>query len=331
MSQLALPVSRIPARTRELDLGEAKVHHMPDWGGYDDPRRLAVIRQLAMMRGRDPRIAKLAVSILRKAGAKPREYDKQAAALLKWVQNPDNCYYVNEPGERIQDPIYTIKAGHGDCDDQVILLCTLFEAIRLPWRLVISGRRHDNGEKIRYIEGAPYTEGIAEWSHIYCMVGTPPFSPKRWYFCETTVQGVPLGWDVISGDHRYLPEMVKTPSGPAMVLGAPRAPLGHRPARLPPPSRRSPAYAMAYGDAISSAVGSSIAEEIEEEDDPLSLRKIMPAVLTGVVVAVSTTLALDLIRGEGIWKENGPLHRRLTGVFRNAAPSIYLGTGMVKT
>jgi hypothetical protein len=67
------------------------------------------------MRGRDPRIAKLALKVIRQSGAKPREYEKQAAALLKWVQDPKNCYYINEPGERLQDPIYTIKVKHGDC------------------------------------------------------------------------------------------------------------------------------------------------------------------------------------------------------------------------
>ena len=125
-----LPVEQLPARLKALDLAGTEVHHLPDWKGYEDPKRLAIIRHIAMMRGRDPRIASLAVDIIKKAKAKPRQYKKQAAALLKWVQDPKNIYYVNEPGERLQDPIFTIKQGWGDCDDQVMVLCALFESIR---------------------------------------------------------------------------------------------------------------------------------------------------------------------------------------------------------
>jgi hypothetical protein len=111
-----LPVHELNTSANELNLGSAKVYHLPDWHKLSHPERLGVMRQIAKMRGRDPRIAKLALSIIRRSGAKPRQYEKQASALLKWVQNPKNCYYINEPGERLQDPIYTIKVKHGDCD-----------------------------------------------------------------------------------------------------------------------------------------------------------------------------------------------------------------------
>jgi hypothetical protein len=175
-----------------------------------DVERLAFIRKIVLRRGRDPRIAKLCVDIFRKASVKPRDYKGQAAALLAWVQNPKNFYYVNEPAERLQDPIYSIRTKHGDCDDAAILLCTLFESVRLPWKLVLSGRDRYNGQKVRYVEGNRRNMSAA-WTHIYCAVGTPPFAPKKWYFCEPTVQGVPLGWDVIDGDHSVLPEMAGIP------------------------------------------------------------------------------------------------------------------------
>lgn len=240
---MRLPVDKLSTTTKELNMGSAKVYHLPNWHDMTHPERLEVMRQIALMRGRDPRMAKLALSIIRKSGAKPREYEKQAAALLKWVQDPKNCYYINEPGERLQDPIYTLKVKHGDCDDMSLLLCCLFESVNLPWRYVLSGRQQ--GKKIRHIEGAPVPQGVG-WAHVYCMVGTPPFNPNRWYFCEPTVQGVPLGWDVVSGDSKYLPEMRKR-GGPQAVMRAPKAPFGFRPPPLPPASRRSPAYAMVYG------------------------------------------------------------------------------------
>lgn len=117
-----LPVDQLKSTIKELDLGETKVYHLPNWDNMSHPDRLGVIRKIAEMRGRDPRISKLAVSIVKRAGAKPREYEKQAAAILRWVQNPANCYYANEPGERLQDPIYTLEAGHGDCLPENTLL-----------------------------------------------------------------------------------------------------------------------------------------------------------------------------------------------------------------
>jgi hypothetical protein len=644
-----LPVEQLPARLNALDLAGTEVHHLPDWKGYEDPKRLQIIRHIAMMRGRDPRIASLAVDIIRKAKVKPRDYKGQAAALLKWVQDPKNVYYVNEPGERLQDPIFTIKQGWGDCfaedtlvlradmelvpiqdvkvgdriwgrdrwsavvntwekgklavtevclnngsvmrltgehkvyvkscekhgpacpdivkvrtnckdrefswvrirvaqltegmeilqpdqieqptaerwvdsegawllgafiaegwaeeyramvsgkdghrkeatkhrakayaesqgwstrwdekylainsreavafvaecgkgalnkripqrvlregdlealdeglrldastnsrgngwtlgtvsstlavqyrvlqrmlgrststklvtdhggfgnnpiyrvgvrnptknqdrrlrvqaihrevnevpcydiatddhyvylpeadatvsncDDQILVLTALFESIRLPWKLVLGGTR--NGKKIRFIEGSTFPKGC-KWAHIYCMVGTPPFKPTKWYYCETTVQGVPLGWDVISGHKSYLPEMDTTYRGKPRIVKLKRASRRFRSRPLPAADRTSPAYQMAYGgfqpsqqstdygqsalSPIGAAVGASMATEIEPSDwswDPkwtpeqkaqatlLDVKKILPAVITGVVISVGTQLILDWVR-----------------------------------
>ncbi len=321
-----LPVEQLPARLAALDLAGTEVHHLPDWKGYEDPKRLQIIRHIAMMRGRDPRIANLAVEIIKKAKVKPRDYKGQAAALLKWVQDPKNIYYVNEPGERLQDPIFTIKQGWGDCDDQVLVLTAFFESIRLKWKLVLGGTC--NGKKVRHIEGQPFSRGC-KWAHIYAMVGTPPFRPTKWYYCETTVQGVPLGWDVVSGHKSYLPEMDTSYRGRPRVVKVKRAPRKFRPRKLPSAERRSPAYAMAYGGFIPSAksnpygqsalspigaaVGASMATEMEDGRnswawDPdwtpeqkakatlIDVKKILPAVITGVVISVSTQLLLDYIR-----------------------------------
>lgn len=307
------PIHAIPTSAQALDLGSAKVYHLPNWENLSHPERLAVIRQLAMQRGRDPRIAQLATRIIRKSRAKPREYKKQAAALLKWVQNPKNVYYINEPGERLQDPIYTIKQRYADCDDMAALLCALFESVGLPWKLVLSGRGPQG--KTRYIEGEPVPQGV-HWSHIYCMVGDQPFRPSTWYFAEPTVDGVPLGWDVISGDHRYLPEMTKPSQGPPRIASAPKK-VGMRPNRskLPPLKNRSPAYDLAYGSTsalVSGSVGASIAEmEMQGKDAKIDWAKLGIAVVTGVLVSVGTSIALDWVRGKGIWEGKGDVLTRV--------------------
>lgn len=331
-----LPVKQLRTGAKEMDLGDAKVFHLPDWNKLSHPQRLAVLRQIAMMRARDPRIAKLAVSIFKASGVQPRKYDQQAAALLQWVQNPKNVYYVNEAGERLQDPIHTIKIGHGDCDDQVLLLTCLFESVGLPWKLVLSGTGPSG--KVRYIEGEKVPSGV-RWTHIYCMVGTPAFNPTTWYFCETTIQGVPLGWDVISGDHSYLPEMGGAKGAAVRVVTPNPAPHHHKPAPLPPKSRQSPAYSVAYSGAFSDAYGSAygspyggaadvasglvggtvggyMADEVLDDgldrkpSGGIDVRRWAEAIATGVLVSVATQLALDHIRGTGLWAGKGTVFQR---------------------
>lgn len=196
-------------RANPIDLDGAshypKVWHLPEWKKGDDKQRIAVLREISMRSGRDPRFATLAINIFKSKGIQPRDYKGQARALLKWVQH--NIYYVNEPSERLQDPVYTLKVGYGDCDDMAILLATLYESVRLEWRFVLSGKV---GKKsTRWIEGTPLPKG-GVWSHIYLLVGYPPFQPHKWQFAEPTLRGVDLGWDIIESMKKgetILPEM----------------------------------------------------------------------------------------------------------------------------
>jgi len=199
----ALPV---PPEARPVPLDTPKVHHLPSWAGMSDPQRLAFLRRIVSHAGRDPRIATLAVKIMREAGVEPRSYKQQAAAILKWVQR--NIYYVNEPGERLQDPLYTLRVGYGDCDDMALLLASLYESLRLPWKFVLSGVMPRTKEKVRYEEGSGAPAPNAMWSHIYLKVGWPPFTPSKWEYAEPTLKSAPLGWDVVSAHGpAAIPEM----------------------------------------------------------------------------------------------------------------------------
>jgi hypothetical protein len=208
-------------RANQIKLENPTTYHLPDWDGYKDPKKLALMRQIVLQYGRDPRVAQLAVNICRQNGVKPREYRKQAACLLKWVQ--DNIYYVNEPGERLQSPFYTLKSGLGDCDDLAILLCSLFECVRLPWKLVITAPTRMGIQ--RYIEGDPNYRKLP-YSHIYCCVGNRPFNPTSWEFCEPTMS-VPLGWDIVKAQNdpqarQYLPELGSVDMGGIVGTGMTR-------------------------------------------------------------------------------------------------------------
>ena len=224
-------IGAFPARRVDLDKG-VKVHHLPTWKSKDDPVRIKALREIALTAGRDPRMATLAVAIVRGdasawggqiAGAKPRDTRGQSALLLKWVQG---LYYVNEPGERLQDPLYTVQVGYGDCDDLAMLLGALCESLRIPWRFVLSGRS-PGGKTVRWIEGQRRKR--AKWAHIYIAIGDRPFQPKRWAFAEPTVRGVPLGWDVVKATNAsgkvVLPELAGIPldmgeANPALILKA---------------------------------------------------------------------------------------------------------------
>lgn len=269
---------QIGAKVNPIELPGPKTYHIEGWSGMRDEKRLNIIRQVALRRGRDPRIATLVLQIIREAGCQPREYVKQAAALLRWVQDPKNCYYVNEPGERLQDPLYTLRVKYGDCDDMALLLCAMFESIKLEWKLVISGRQRISNKKVRHIEGG-YMPQQVQWAHIYCMVGDRPFTPQKWFFCEPTLNKAPLGWDVVAGSTSALPEMGGAGLG-----------------------------STGLGDGMASGAGSAVASSLEESATsgrPVSWKNIGIAVLTGVATSVTAQIILEQ------WREKRAEQRRL--------------------
>lgn len=303
---LGTPAIELP-RTQK---GSDTVYHLSEWKYLTHPQRLSVMREIAQRRGRDHTIARRAVAIVGTA-AQPREYRKQAAALLKWVQNPRNCYYANEAGERLQDPLYTLKAKHGDCDDLCLLLASFYESIALPWRFVLSGL-DSRGNKVRYIEGDAVPPGC-RWTHIYLMVGIPVFNPRYWYFAEPTIQGVPLGWDVLQGDRGFLPELEKY-TGPQRVMPSPLAGPWHRRSRqkdMPEALQEE-----LYGSALVGTVAGSVASTVEDEG--FDWKRIGVGIMTGVAVAVGTQLTLDWIRGTGVWQGKGPVTARLNSFLEGA-------------
>ena len=249
-----------------------KLYHLKNWDTLSDPKRLDIISEIIMGEGRDPSIAELVVKILRSNNVAPRDYKKQAGVLLKWVQ--DKIYYVNEPGERLQSPKYTLKRGFGDCDDMAIVLCSFYESIGLPWKLVLSG--NDKGKKVRHIQGQPIKTGIG-WAHIYCMVGNQPFNPTIWFYAEPTIRGVPLGWDVVSSNSNALPELLSPQYG---SLGVPTRPM----------SFISVGAGVSAGEAYS-----------HNQDDSYFLlskkvKEIILTVLIGTATAVLSEMTLQYVR-----------------------------------
>lgn len=191
-----------------------QVYEFRNWRNWSEEQRVKKIRQIAVEYGSNPQVREVAVRILKQAGVPPRGYRnwKAQKALLKWVQR--QIYYVNEPGEILQSPLYTLRVGYADCDDMAILLAALYQAVRLPFRFVLSGVKQ--GRPVRWVEGTRVPRGV-RWSHIYLQVGNQPFSATEWKFAEPTLQGAKLGWDVVQAQGQPLPEM----AGPAGYGAAP--------------------------------------------------------------------------------------------------------------
>jgi hypothetical protein len=206
------------------------VYHLPRWGKVGDVGRLKIIRKLIKGYGRDPRLRTMASGIIQGGRVAARDYLGQANAILVWART--SVQYLNEPGELLQSPWYSlgldrsgqkVRPASADCDDFVLLIGSLLESIRLPTRLVLSGST-PNGRKVRYIEGQGKPQRGVKWSHIYLMVGTPPFRPTQWTFLEPTLN-VPIGWEVVKdGQRGVLPEMagpygalVSTPTAPVVT------------------------------------------------------------------------------------------------------------------
>lgn len=269
------------ATMRPVELDTPKVHHIPEWDRMNDRERVAFLRKIAEPAGRDPRVRYLASQIV--AGVEQRDYRGQADALLRWIHA--NIKYLNEPGEILQDVLYTLKVKHADCDDMALLLAAFCESLRLPWRFVLSGLDKYTGEKKRWIEGTPFPAGV-QMAHIYVVVGWPPYKPTAWAYAEPTIKGVPLGWDVVQAANGQKA---------ATIAGA-----------LPGTNTVLPELAGDHNLGSAGSTGGTLTaallgESAAQDTDGIGFnwRSIFTAIIVGTAVGVGTELVLGLVRGRG--------------------------------
>lgn len=176
---------------------------LADWSYRSPAERMAFLRSVVEDAAQDTRIRAFAVAILSAGGFVARDYETHARLLFAWVQQ--SIKYVPEEGEILQDPRKTLELGFGDCDDQVILLATLFAAVGLPFRFVLAGhaplrspwRAVKTAQPVRWIEGTRCP--TADWKHIYLAVGWPVHAPAHWAWVDPSEKDAPFGWDVFSG------------------------------------------------------------------------------------------------------------------------------------
>lgn len=168
------------------------VYEVKGWARWNDKQKVGYLRRLAEGYGDDPALRAVTAHVLQTRGCPPRNYPEQARHLLAWVQ--DTIYYTNESNEQIQSPWRTLHWKNGDCDDQAILLAAMCQSIALPWRFALAGTVR--GRPARWVEGQSYPRGLKA-THIYVVIGWPPFAPTTWASAEPTIRGLPLGHDVV--------------------------------------------------------------------------------------------------------------------------------------
>ncbi len=131
------------------------------------------LRSLVYTGALEPMVRQTAVDLVRSA---PRDaHWERLSRLHRFVR--DAVPYHREPIETFQAPTMTLLQG-GDCDDHVLLLCSLAWALRYPFDVVPIGDWNDP-------------------SHYTSRLGSPPDdSPTgdvntRWASFETTIDAVP--------------------------------------------------------------------------------------------------------------------------------------------
>lgn len=70
--------------------------------------------------------------LVRKWSIQPRELRKLAEGVQRLVQ--ENVSYLREHPETYQHPVRTLALHAGDCDDMVILVCSLLRSAKIPCR-----------------------------------------------------------------------------------------------------------------------------------------------------------------------------------------------------
>jgi hypothetical protein len=276
-------------------------------GGWDRLRpqdHVARLRGIVEEYADDPRMRWTVANMLQKAGIPTREYKKQAAYLLRWVQ--DKIYYTNEPGEQIQSPWRTLAVATGDCDDMAVLLACMYDSIALPWKFVLAGRV--DGKAARWVEGERFPWGF-EVSHIYVMVGTPPFNPREWYSAEPTVRGLPLGHDVVlHGIPPGVPMGDDLPAGQGMpgAANGSRAPsVRPIPANAPvirADTQTPPALLHAIRANATSPVSDVLLREVGRMAGPMGLSPATRAIATTTALMQDEDAATQLDANAPWWR-----------------------------
>lgn len=145
------------------------------FAGYPDGQAgvfatLRVMRDIVNEAKTDPEIMHAATAAV--FLVPPKDELSEARAIFDMVR--ENVRYLKDVWnvETVTYPATTLKRRVGDCDDQVTLLCSLFESVGYPTRFVMTGYN---------------TRDVFE--HVYCQV----LVAGQWVDCDPT-EPQPMGY-----------------------------------------------------------------------------------------------------------------------------------------
>lgn len=144
---------------------------LPATPGNDTVRTLYVMRYLVQKSAGDPYVREAAAKIV--AACKGHDFLCEIRAVYESVR--DQITYRKDPVtvERVQDARRSLEFGTGDCDDKVVLLCSLLAALGHKTRFVVIGTRPN------------------QFSHVYCEVQTD----RGWLPLDPTNELGTMGWE----------------------------------------------------------------------------------------------------------------------------------------
>ncbi|RKX99285.1 hypothetical protein DRP77_13570 [Candidatus Poribacteria bacterium] len=109
----------------------------------------------------------------------PKDWEAEVRAIFKFVQNAIRYTRDTYGMDTYRRAIRTLQLNMGDCDDQVILLGSLLQAVGYPIALKI----------------VDTTDTPPGFNHIYLLVGLPPMNPRKWVPLDPTMP-YDVGWEV---------------------------------------------------------------------------------------------------------------------------------------
>ena len=158
---------------------QGKLYDIPD-GDEGTRRTLQAMARMAHEYKTHPQIVGLARRIVKSCPV--RRFDCEAEHLFKWVQR--NIRWTRDVYgvETLATPIRILEMGAGDCDEESILLASLYMAVGFPVKFVAVANNPKYKDTFSHVFVAVDLTGEGDW------VSADPSNPSAEFGWETPQQ-----------------------------------------------------------------------------------------------------------------------------------------------
>jgi len=118
-----------------------------------------------------------------------KDYYGEVWTIQDWIKR--NIRFTRDPvgGELLQDPEVTLKIANGDCDDHVILLNSLVNAIGIPTRVVLIASTSAAPNQYNHIFTEAWLPRPDNGQYAWIPVETTPVRQGEWFEMGRLPQG----------------------------------------------------------------------------------------------------------------------------------------------